>query len=147
MGHIKDSFEQEVGVAGDLMLAMGNDGLGHAASSDEMGVFKVGQEFVDQTVDHGGSTIEDAALHTFERISSYEMAWFLYGDGGQLRGALAEGIQGGLYARDDHAAKVGLVFVDDADGGRRAEVDDCRLISGAKSQSSGSRRLCGELCR
>ena len=58
MCRVKQSFEQQKVVLRDLVLTVGDDALGHAASSDEMGgLGEGGQEFVDQTIDHGRSTI------------------------------------------------------------------------------------------
>ena len=79
------------------MTAMGDDGLGHAARSDEMDFARQGGEnFFDESVDHGGGTVEDATLHTFEGITTNHVLGFLDGDGRQLRGALTQCAQRGF---------------------------------------------------
>ena len=79
---------------------------------------------VDKTVDHGCCAVHDAALHAFQRVATYQMLRLLDVDGGQLRGTSAQGVHRGFNAGDDDAAAEHAVFVDNADGGGCAKVDD-----------------------
>ena len=87
------------------MVALGHDVFCHPTGSDDMGcVAKRGQQTIQKTVDHGSGAIEDAALHTFQRVTPYQMLRFFNKDGGQLGSPLTEGIERGLDTRDDEAA-------------------------------------------
>ena len=114
-----------MGIDDYLVFAVGDDGFRHAASGDDVGGGgKRGDDLVDETVDHGGGAVEDAALHAFKGVSAYEMGWFLDGDGGELRGSTAKGTEGCFHARDNHSAEKTGVFIDNSDGGGRTEVNN-----------------------
>ena len=125
MGCLKESFEQQELIVLYLMTRKGYDIFRHAACGDDVnGLGKGGEKFVEESVNHACCTVDDATLHALEGVSAHEVTGFLQGDGRQLRGALTEGIQRGLHPRDDQSAQKSGRFIDDSDGGSRAEVDD-----------------------
>ena len=102
-----------------------SDGARHAASGNDVGfAVKGGQQLVDKPINHGCSAVNDAALHTLEGVATNQMLRLLDGDGGQLRGASAQSVHRGFNAGDDDATAEHPVFVDNADGGSCAKIDD-----------------------
>ena len=61
---LEQTFEEEVGVDGDLVVAMLGDGARHAAGGYDVGLAVKGRAYlVDKTINHGGGAVNNAALH------------------------------------------------------------------------------------
>ena len=85
MGCFEKSFEEQVFVEFDMMVALGHDVLRHTTCGNNMDcAVECGQEAIQESVDHGGGAVEDAALHALQRISAYQMCRFFNIDSRQL---------------------------------------------------------------
>ena len=69
-----------MGIDGYLMFAVGNNRLRHASSGDDVwGRGERIDDLIDEAVDHGGGAVDDATLHTFQSVATYQVGWLLNG--------------------------------------------------------------------
>ena len=107
------------------------DNLGDAAGGDD-GSF-LSEFFLDaiqHTVDHRGIAKYDAASHAVYGIFANDTARRIEADARQLGSAGAHAVEGNAKSRQDRAADIASVFVDDRHGcsGSHFDDDDWRFM-------------------
>ena len=121
----QEPLEQQVVVQQNLIAAERRDHTGEAAGRDDRArLVELRIDAVDQAVERAGVPVQDAALHAVDRIAADQVLRHLERDLLQLRGAADERVAGDDDARQDHAAAVVALAVDDGDRRRRAHIDD-----------------------
>ena len=109
------------------------DGVGHeggygfgalAHENDRRGIAAIGPDHVDESVDAGHLSHDDARLHGLGRGAAEQR----FGDpkfhGGQLGGSAGQRLGAELHARGDDTAAEGARLVQKFEGGGGAQVDD-----------------------
>ena len=94
---------------------------------------------IDEAINHSSGTVKNAALHALESVAPYHVGWLLNGDGGELRGTRAEGVERCFDAWNNHAALENAVFIHNTDGSSCAKIDNdgWHTITGSSAYGIG----------
>ena len=109
----------------DFMAAVGRDKAGDfSGGNDGGGAAKLFFHPLDHTVQHGGSAIHGAALHTGDGVFSNGVFRRFQTDFGKLGSADGQIIQGTVQPGNDDASGIAALLVDYGDGGGCPHVND-----------------------
>ena len=103
---------------------MGDDFLCEAAGGDDRGLLaELFLDAVDDAVEGSCAAVEDTALHALDGVLTDDVLRCVDADAAELGCMGGEGIEGNTDTRQNHAADVLLLTVDDGNRGRGAHVD------------------------
>ena len=103
---------------------MGDDFLCEAAGGDDRGFLaELFLDAVDDAVESSCAAVEDTALHALDGVLTNDVLRCVDADAAELGGTGGEGIERNTDTRQNHAADVLLLTVDDGNRGRGAHVN------------------------